>query len=73
MKLLVYTVNRHVGGCTFAALQSVRVCVFLTDVLDNVVDGGLEEFVHGFLCQPQHPLGRPLHYVHTGTRTEERV
>lgn len=46
---------------------------FLTNVFDNIDDGGLEELVHGFLCQPQHPLGRPPHDVHADTHTEERV
>lgn len=41
------------------------ICVFLTYVFNYIADGGLEEFVHSFLRQPQHALGRPLHYLHT--------
>lgn len=40
--------------------------VFPTYVFDDVVDGRLEEFVHGFWREPQHPLRRPLHDVDTG-------
>lgn len=62
------------------ALQQTDVCqglcdevlmlsACLTEVLDDVVYGGLEQGVHGIRIHPQHPLRRPLHKIHTG---EER-
>lgn len=43
---------------------------FLTDVSNNIEDGGLEELVRCLLCQPQHALRGPLHYIHTDTCTK---
>lgn len=45
--------------------------VFLTNVFYDIGDGGLEELIHGFLCQPQHPLGGPLHDIHTDRRKKK--
>lgn len=45
---------------------------FLTNVFDDVENGGLEELVHGLLCESQHSLGRPLYYVHTDTHKHTR-
>lgn len=46
--------------------QGLRLGLTLTEVLDDAVDGRLEEGVHGIWAHPQHALGGPLHKVHTG-------
>lgn len=51
----------------------VRVSFLLTNVFDDVSNGGLEELIHGFLSEPQHPLGGPLDDVHTGTHTHTQA
>lgn len=75
MSVFACTVHMHVTVYMFASgILNVFPCVFvLTNVFDDISDGGLEELVHGFLCQPQHPLGGPLHYVHTDIPTEKNL
>ena len=34
----------------------VYACLSLTDLFDDVTDGGLEELVHGLRSEPQHSL-----------------
>lgn len=67
--------HMHVTACMFASgILNVSPCAFvLTDVFDDISDGRLEELVHGFLRQPQHPLRGPLHYVHADVATEKNV
>lgn len=48
----------------YDGLENGWLRLLLTYMFDYVVDGWLEKFVHGFLGEPQHPLGRPLHDVH---------
>lgn len=40
----------------------------LTEVLDDVIDGGPEQRIHGIWTHPQHSLGRPLNKVHTAKK-----
>lgn len=44
----------------------------LTEVPDDVVDGGLEQSVHGIRAHPQHALRRPLYKVHTTHNHREK-
>lgn len=37
----------------------------LTYVLDDPTDRGLKQLIHSLTGHPEHPLGRPLHKVHT--------
>lgn len=60
--------------CLWTRLRcsSVDVSEELTQVLDDVVCGGLEERIHSIWAHPQHPLGRPFNKVHTATTKNNR-
>lgn len=75
MSVFAWPVHMHVTVHMFASgILNVFLCAFvLTNVFDDIRDGGLEELVHGFLRQPQHPLGGPLHYVHTDIPAKKNV
>lgn len=63
----------HLTDCLWTRLRcsSVDVSEELTQVLDDVVCGGLEERIHSIWAHPQHPLRRPFNKIHTATKKEQ--
>lgn len=45
----------------------------LTEVLDDVLYGGLEQRIHGIWTHPQHPLRRPFNKIHTAKKKKKRL